>query len=101
MKIIEPTLSFENFCTPLKLVSILKNEYIDNCHPGSAKNILTLNCIYHEGNDITSSFSNICKIHLRTNLYNTCWNFIISVLKNILPLLLLDFLKLFWFFFFF
>lgn len=90
---------FEYFGTPLEIVSVLKQEYIDYCHPGSAKNILTLNQMYRKGSGITKSFSSICKIYLRPNLYKACWNFIKSVLKNILPLLLLSFFKMFWFFF--
>lgn len=38
MKIIEPTLHFEYFGSPLKIASILKNECIYYCLPGSAKN---------------------------------------------------------------
>ena len=54
MKIFQPTRTFEYFGTPLKIVSILKHEYITYWHPGSAQNIWTLNWIYGQGSDMTN-----------------------------------------------
>lgn len=80
-KITEPTPPFECFGTSLKIVRILKHGHLDCCHPASAENILTFNWIYLKGSDGTNSFNGICKIYLRPNFYQPCWNFIKSV-KN-------------------